>query len=98
MDDEATQHAFVRTPLTQIHVDTSGEPKTVTASTPAESLSFPLMPTRAAVAASERTVEVEQMPAGPRVKIGKPDTDWLAYYQFERTDCWRLIAVDDRSF
>lgn len=42
-------------------------------------------------------VTVTPIERGKRVKLEKPDTDYLIYYFFEQRPCWRLVRIENYS-
>lgn len=99
-DNVDVQKAFTRFPLARRHLDKSAplEPAPVDEQLPHDKVEFPVFPNKQARARQRLSLKVRERTSNRvEVVLWEEDTGHLIVFVFERSACWRLVLIDDRS-
>jgi hypothetical protein len=89
------QRQATKSPLLERVIDDDLEPKESLVTKSAEE--FPLLPSPAQIKAQGLVLENIETDRGMQVRLYKPETDYLIYYEFERVPCWTLVRIENQS-
>jgi hypothetical protein len=99
VEDVALQKQYTANPLKRLETvqERDAEPRSVESKLDAAQVRFPLIP--GANERAQKSLTVEATAFGPkgRVRLAKPDTDYLVIYLFEHSTCWKLVRIEDWS-
>ena len=92
------QKKYTVIPLQKSHIDSSSgpEPLTIEQMLTLDEITYPVFPSPQEVWSGFLQI-VEAYGTKARVRISKPDTDYLVEYFFEYDRCWQLHRIEDRS-
>ncbi len=92
------QMGYTVIPLQKSYIDSSSgpEPLTIEQTLTLDEITYPVFPSPQEVKSGLLQI-VEAHGTKARVRISKPDTDYLVEYFFEYDRCWRLHRIEDRS-
>lgn len=99
-NNAAVQQAHTSTPLRMIAlVDAEPEPRPETRWLGLDQIRFPLMPTIDEQKRMHLSLRINASSRHVRnVRLSGSDTGYLVKYRFEyRSNCWKLVSVDDQS-
>ncbi len=74
-------------------IDAQPDPKTVSKRVSPDALPLPIASIPIGHEVSFKAVSA----ARATVMVSKPDTDWVIFYTFEKSNCWRLVERNDQS-
>lgn len=99
VEDQEFQRRATRSPLQKLVVDAAAdpEPKPIESAVTVSAADFPLVPSFAQIRAEGLTLERVETDRGMKVRLQKPDTDYLIDYLFERDPCWMLVRIENWS-
>jgi hypothetical protein len=97
-EDADFQKRNTASPLSkQVVENVLPEPRPVEKSIELSQVSFPVFPSSVRIKADSLQMQVTPDARGMKVRLSKPDTDYLIEYFFERRECWRLVRIQDKS-
>jgi hypothetical protein len=95
-ESETIQRAFTNVPLKVQHIENDADLTQVVRWE--QQIKFPQFPSRQEREKHSLELHIlELSDSQAKVKIQKPDTDWLTHFFFSKDSCWRLMFVDDQS-
>jgi len=95
----ASQKKYTRFPLEKLQVDALADPEPL----PQEfrlqksQIVFPIFPGTDEIKNESLSLAISISGREAKVRLFKPDTDYLIEYFFKHEDCWNLVRIEDWS-
>ncbi len=93
------QIKYTKIPLQKLYIDpiTDPEPSSVEVKLDSDEIVYPVFPTKKYLKKIGATINIYLSGKNAKVRLEKPDTDYLVMYFFKHQNCWSLYRIENWS-